>query len=144
MTHPPRITDESVLARWMSMEIGKINEGVVQDRKPLSLLLDEKIPRSTTKNGEPYFFDRNVIAALGKELPGEIHRRLRLPMLFFMSPEVPDSCWCADAAAFEALITLGEISRLRTMEGGRFWISRAIAYAIARKYPTAVQLVMGL
>ena len=144
MTHPPRITDESVLSRWMSMEIGKINEGVVRDRKFLSLLLDEENPCATTKNGEPYFFDRGVIAVLGKRLPAELHSRLRLPMLFFMSPEVPDSCWCADAAAFAALITLDEISRLRTMEEGKFWVSRAIAYAIARKYPTAVQLVMGL
>jgi len=112
--------------------------------KPLSLLLDEKIPRATTKNSEPYFFDRNVIIVLGKGLPGELHRRLRLPMLFFMSPDVPDSCWCADAAAFDALITLREISRLRTMEEGRFWVSRAIAYAIARKYPIAVQMVTGL
>jgi hypothetical protein len=49
MTHPPRITDESVLARWMSMEIGKINEGVVRDRKILSRLLDEEIPSATIK-----------------------------------------------------------------------------------------------
>jgi len=86
MTHPPRITDESVLARWMSMEIGKINEGVVRDRKILSRLLDEEIPSATTKNGEPYFFDGNVIAALGKGLPGELHTRLRLPDAFFYVP----------------------------------------------------------
>jgi hypothetical protein len=33
---------------------------------------------------------------------------------------------------------------MQTMEEGKFWISRAIAYAIARKYPTMIQLVMGL
>ena len=44
MTHPPRITDESVLARWMSMEIGKINEGVVQDRKPFPGCLMKRYP----------------------------------------------------------------------------------------------------
>jgi uncharacterized protein (UPF0216 family) len=98
MTHPPRITDESVLARWMSMEIGKINEGVVRDRKILSRLLDEEIPSATIKMVSRIFFDGNVIAVLGKGLPGELHTRLRLPMLFFMSSDVPDSCWCADAA----------------------------------------------
>jgi hypothetical protein len=61
-----------------------------------------------------------------------------------MSPDVPDSCWYADPAAFKTLMILDEISRMRTMEEGKFWVSRAIAYAIARKYPTAVQLVMGL
>ena len=106
MTHPPRITDESVLARWMSMEIGKINEGLVRDRKTLFRLLGEEVPCATTKIGEPYFFDRTVISVLGKNLPCELHTRLRLPMLFFMSPDVPDSCWCADAAAFETLILL--------------------------------------
>ena len=79
-----------------------------------------------------------------KGFPVSCTPRLRLPMLFFMSPDVPDSCWCADAAAFETLMILGEISRLRTMEEGKFWVSRAIAYAIARKYPTVVQLLMGL
>jgi len=143
MTHPPRITDEYVLARWMSMEIGKINEGLVRDRKTLFRLRGEELPSATMKNGEPYFFDRTVIIVLGKKLPSELHTRLRLPMLFFMSPDVPDSCWCADAAAFETLIILGEISRLRTMENEKFWVSRAIVYAIAQKYPTAVQVVMG-
>jgi uncharacterized protein (UPF0216 family) len=101
MAHPPRITDESVLARWMSMEIGKINEGLVRDRKTLFLLLGEELPSATTKNGEPYFFNRTVIADLGRKLPGELHTRLRLPMFFFMAPDVPDSCWCADAAALK-------------------------------------------
>ena len=142
MTHPPRITDESVLIRWMSMEIGKINEGLVRDRKTLFRLLGEEVPCATTKDGEPFFFDRTVIAVLGENLPCELHTRLRLPILFFMSPDVPDSCWCADGAAFETLMLLGEISRMRTMENEKFWVSRAIVYAIAQKYPTAVQVVM--
>jgi len=56
MTHPPRITDESVLMRWMSMEIGRINEGVVKDRKSLSILLMEETPCAPTKKGNLYFF----------------------------------------------------------------------------------------
>jgi uncharacterized protein (UPF0216 family) len=143
MTHPPRITDESVLTRWMSMEIGKMNEGIVQDRKFLSVLLGEEAPRATTKKGEMYHFNKDVIAALGTKLPREIHARLKLPILFFLSPDVPDSCSCTDHAAFEALKLLGEISELRTMQEGRWWVSRAIAYVIMHTYPTAVQIVMG-
>jgi len=143
MTHPPRITDEFVLSRWMSMEIGKINEGLVRDRKPLADLLLEQTPSAITKKGEPYSFDRSVLALLGQKLPGELHRRLRLPILFFMSPDVPDSCWCMDPAAFDALVHLGEISSMRLLQDGKFWVSRAIVYAILQRYPTAVQLVMG-
>jgi hypothetical protein len=50
---------------------------------------------------------------------------------------------CPDAPALAALQLLGEVSPLRTLQEGRFWVSRPIAYAIMKKYPTAVQIVMG-
>jgi uncharacterized protein (UPF0216 family) len=127
----------------MSMEIKKMNEGIVQDRKYLSVLLGEEDPFATTKNGEKYHFEKDVIAAIGAKFPREIHARLKLPILFFLSPDVPDSCVCTDPAAFDALKLIGEISELRTMQEGRFWVSRPIAYAIMRKYPAAVQVIMG-
>ena len=143
MTHPPRITDESVLVRWMGLEIAKMNECVVTQRKSLAVLLSEKDPISVTKKGETYHFDRSVIATWGKALPDDLQRQLRLPVLFYASPDVPDSCMCPDETALAALQLLGEVSTLRTFEGGRFWVSRPIAYAIMKKYPTAVQIVMG-
>jgi len=144
MTHPPRITDESVLVRWMGIEIAKMNEGVVSQRKSLAALLAEKDPLSVTKKGDPYHFDLSVIATLGKALPEDLQRRLRLPVLFYASPDVPDSCMCPDETALAAFQLLGEVSTLRTFEGGRFWVSRPIAYAIMKKYPTAVQIVIGV
>jgi len=143
MTHPPRISDESVLSRWMGIEIAKMNEGVVAQRKSLAALLAEKDPLSLTKKGDTFHFDPSVIATLGKALPEDLQRRLRLPILFYASPDVPDSCMCPDETALAAFQVLGEVSTLRTFEGGRFWVSRPIAYAIMKKYPTAVQIVMG-
>jgi uncharacterized protein (UPF0216 family) len=143
MTHPPRITDESVLSRWMGIEIAKMNEGVVAQRKSLAALLAEKDPLSHTRKGDTFHFDPCVIATLGKALPQDLQRRLRLPILFYASPDVPDSCMCPDETALAAFQVLGEVSTLRTFEGGRFWVSRPIAYAIMKKYPTAVQIVMG-
>ena len=90
MSHPPRITDESVLVRWMGLEIAKINEGVVTQRKSLAVLLAEKNPLSITKKGDTYHFDPSVIATLGKALPDDQKRKLRLPILFYLSPDVPD------------------------------------------------------
>jgi uncharacterized protein (UPF0216 family) len=143
MTHAPRITDESVLARWMGIEIAKMNEGVVTQRRSLDALLAEKDPVSITKKGDTCHFDPSVIATLGKALPEELQRQLRLPVMFYSSPDVPDSCRFPDETALAALQVLGEVSTLRTFEGGRFWVSRPIAYAIMKKYPTAVQIVMG-
>jgi uncharacterized protein (UPF0216 family) len=143
MTHPPRITDESVLARWMGLEIAKMNESIVTQRKSLLLLLRENDPASVTKNGDTYHFDSSVIATLGKVLPEDVQRRLRLPVLFYTSPDTPGSCSCTDEAALVSFQLLGEVSTLRTFEGGKFWVSRPIVYALMKKYPTVVQIVMS-
>ena len=48
-----------------------------------------------------------------------------------------------DETALAALQLLGEVSPLNRFEEGRFRVSRPIAYAIMKKYPTAMQIVMG-
>jgi uncharacterized protein (UPF0216 family) len=143
MTHPQRITDESVLTRWIGIEIAKMNEGLVKERKTLSSLLSEDTPASLTRKGEPYYFDKAVVGSLGRIVPEDLRKRLKLPILFYSSPDTPDSCSCPDATALAVLQLLGEVSALRTMQGDRFWVSRPIAYAIVNKYPTAVQIVVG-
>jgi len=64
MTRRPRITEESVLTRWMGMEIARINDSVVAGRKTLALLLAEKNPKAKTKGGGEYHFSRETLAAL--------------------------------------------------------------------------------
>lgn len=143
MVHAPRITDESVITRWMGIEVARMNEGIVRDRKTLAVLLDEDEPSAFRKDGTMYRFNREVLGRLAGALPEELRLRLKLPVLFFQSPDVEGSCSCGDEPAFRALATLGEISSLRTMEKGKFWLSRPIAYAILGKYPTAFQIVIA-
>jgi len=143
MTYAPRIMEESVLARWMGMEIAKMNEGLVTARKPLSALLIGENPSSVTKKGEAYAFDRSALRSFAERIPEDLRRRLKLPILFYAGPDIPHSCSCPDEAALEALQLIGEVSSLRTMQGRQFWVSRPIVYAIMKKYPTLVQIVMG-
>jgi uncharacterized protein (UPF0216 family) len=143
MPHAPRPHDESVLRRWMSLEVKKINDGIVADRKILSLLLEEEEPSATTKGGEEYLFDREVLGMLAQRLPARLQRRLRLPILFFFVPDVRDSYYTADEYAVAALQELGEISGMRTLQKGRLWVAKPIAHAIMQAYPTAVQIAMG-
>jgi uncharacterized protein (UPF0216 family) len=143
MTHAPRITDESVLARWMGLEVKKMNEGLAAERKPLSVLLSEEKPGSVTKKGEPYRFDAAVLAALAQALQPDLQRRLKLPVFFYATPDVPDSFSCPDEPALAALRALGEVSTLRTMQGGKFWVSRPIVYALMRKYPSVFQIMIS-
>ncbi len=143
MPDRPSAGDESTLLKWMRLEIGRINDGVVSERKRLSRLLSEEHPSSVTKGGSEYGFDRGVLLRLEQALPGELQRRLRLPILFYFDSTVPDSFFLADEAAMQALQSLEEISPLRRMQGGRLWIAKPLVYAIMNRYPTAMQLVMG-
>ncbi|MDD1653115.1 MAG: DUF61 family protein [Methanomicrobiales archaeon] len=143
MDYRPRITEESVLSRWMSLDMGRINQGIVEVRKTLAELLREENPASVTKEGKEYRFRREILVELGRKLPEPIHRRLRLPVLFRFDPDVADSCLLTDPAAVEALKELGEIGSLRQIRDGRLWMGRAIVYSLIRKYPTVIQMAMG-
>jgi hypothetical protein len=143
MEYRPRITEESVLSRWMSLEMGRINQGIVEVRKTLAELLKEENPASITKEGKEYRFRRDILQQMGEKLPEPLHRRLRLPLLFRFDPDVKDSCLLTDPAAVEALTELGEIGPQRQLRDGRLWVGRAIVYSLIRKYPTVIQVAMG-
>ncbi|RXE55839.1 hypothetical protein ABH15_06335 [Methanoculleus taiwanensis] len=142
MPDRPPLHDEAVLMRWMRLEIGKLNEGLVAERKTLRRLLEEEAPSSTTKSGQEYLFDAGLIRQLGEQLPPDLHRRLKLPMLFYFDMTVGGSCFLTEEAAMEALQHLGEISHLRRMREGRLWFAKPIAYDLMNRYPTVIQIVM--
>jgi hypothetical protein len=142
VTIRPFVPDESALMRWMALEMGKVNNGVVSPGRRLSDLLSDDHPLAMTRNGTEFAFDRGVIRTLGENLPLRLHPLLKLPVIFLFNSTVPDSCLLTDEVAFEALQILGELSRFREFTGGKHWVGRAIVYAIMRRYPTAVQIMM--
>jgi uncharacterized protein (UPF0216 family) len=143
MTHRPRISEEAVITRWMGMEIARINDGIVAGRRSVAELLAEEDPEAVTRGGGEYHFSRETLAALAGRLPGELRAALKLPILFHLDLDVRDSCYLEDSTAIDALRALGDLGEGRKATGGRLWVSRAIAYGIARKYPTAVQFPMS-
>jgi uncharacterized protein (UPF0216 family) len=135
--------DDRVLQRWLRLEAGRMNDGIAAERRPLDRLLEAARPVTTTRGGDEYRYDPAVLAGIAEKLPAALRRRLRLPIIFFASFDVPDSCSLADRTAFEALQALGEVSTLREFGDGRAWIARAIVYALVAKYPTAVQVAFA-
>ena len=57
--------------------------------------------------------------------------------------DVRDSCSLTDGTAVKALQALGDLGDGRRLTEGRLWVARAIACAIARKDPTAIQFAMA-
>lgn len=136
------LSDESVLKKWMAIEMGRINDGIVAERRRLSDLLREKNPSAVTRKGKEYAFNRSTLHLLEQRLPEKLRSRLLLPVIFYFDSQVADSCLLTDESALEAFQILGELSDLRTMTGGRLWVGRAIVYAMMRKYPTLIQIMM--
>jgi uncharacterized protein (UPF0216 family) len=143
MTRRPRITEESVLTRWMGMEIARINDSVVAGQKTLASLLSEENPIARTKGGGEYHFSRETLAFLGERLDEGTRKALKLPIIFFFDVDVRDSCYLTEETAVRALQALGDLGEGRRITKGRLWVARAIAYAITQKYPTAIQFAMA-
>ncbi|WP_094227532.1 DUF61 family protein [Methanolobus psychrotolerans] len=135
-------SDDSILMRWMRLEIGKINDGIVSKRKSLAQLLTEEKPASWTKSGKEHVFDKDVLQSLSEKLPFDLHEKLKLPIIFFSDTQVPDSCYLNDPLALEAFQIVGELSMMRRMQQGKLWVARSIVYTIMKKYPTVVQIAM--
>jgi uncharacterized protein (UPF0216 family) len=143
MPDHPSFTDESVMRRWMSLEISRINAAVVIERKTLTILCQEESPSAKTKAGKEHVFNRDALRTLCEQVSPDLRDRLRLPILFYFDMDVPDSCYLPDEMAVRTLQGLGEISILRTPRKGRVWVSRPLVYAMMRKYPSIIQIVMG-
>jgi uncharacterized protein (UPF0216 family) len=142
MIAPSRLPDEGVLTKWMALEMGRINDGVVVERPRLTDLLKSENPSAYTRAGKEHRFDRNMLSLLENKLPVRLQSRLRLPIIFFFDSNVADSCFLTDEGALEVLKTLGEISDMRTMTEGKAWMGRTIVYSLVRKYPSLIQIMM--
>ncbi len=136
----PDVSDEPVMMRWMQLEISRINDGLVTERKTLSELIEDDAPVSRTKSGKEYRFDRIALREFSKNVPEELRKVLRVPVTFYFDSGVPDSAFLTDERALAAFQAQGDLSELRTMRDGRVWVGRAIVYAITRKYPSLVQI----
>ncbi|SFM70441.1 DUF61 family protein [Methanolobus profundi] len=136
------IADDPILTRWMRLEMGKLNDGIVSERKSLAQLLTGERPVSRTRSGKEHVFDSSALKELSERLPPDLHDKLKLPVIFFSDTKVPDSCYLNDPNALSALQILEELSEMRQMQQGKMWVGKSIAYSIMRKYPTVVQIAM--
>ncbi|MDT8358640.1 MAG: DUF61 family protein [Methanomicrobiaceae archaeon] len=134
--------DDSVLFRWMKLEMRRINDGIVAERRSLAALLAMDPPVATTREGKEYRFSTDILRELAQKLPEALHESLKLPILFYYDMQVPASCILTDPVALEALIILGEVSGMRRMRDGKLWLAKPIVYAIKEHYPSAVQIMM--
>ncbi len=107
--------------RWIAFELGRLNAGLVVEKKSLARLLGEASPACRTREADEHPFDRAVLERLaGVLMPAE-----------------------ADALAAKALRDLEKFDRAFPFRDGRMIVPHSLAVDIVRRLGGAVQLAFG-
>src|SRR3990170_3295208 len=82
--------------RWVSFELGRINDGLVVERKSLAALRREARPACRTRSGDEHLFDRQVLERLAGLLTADEAGALRMPLTLIASGGLRDSVLLSD------------------------------------------------
>jgi len=128
--------------RWISFELGRLNAGLVVEKKSLARLLQEPEPSSRTREGDPRPFDREVLVRFASVLTAEEAAELRLPLTLTLRGDSDDAI-LTDAIGAKALRALEKFDRAFEFRDGRMAVPHSLAVDMTRRYGGVLQLAFG-
>ena len=128
--------------RWISFELGRLNAGLVVEKKGLTRLLAEPEPACRTREGDPHPFDRAALERLAAVLTNEEADSLRLPLTLVASGD-SDSAYLTDELGAKALRAVEKFDRAFTFRDGRMALPHSLAMDFVRRHDGVVQLAFG-
>lgn len=129
--------------RWISFELGRLNAGLVVEKKPLARLRAETEPACRTREGDLHPFDRAALDRLAAVLTVAESEALRLPITLIVSGDWEDSAYLTDELAAKALRSLERFDRAFPFRDGRMILPHSLAVDLVRRHGGAVQLAFG-
>lgn len=129
--------------RWIALELGRLNAGLVVDRKSLARLLEEPRPACRSREGEEHAFDPAALRRLARVLNAEETEGLRLPITVFVTGDLEDSAYVAEEVAAKALHALENFGPAFPFRGGRMYLPHSLAVDLVRHSGGTLQLVFG-
>ncbi len=129
--------------RWLALEVGRLNEGLVVEKKSLARLLSENPPVCRTRSGEEHRFDRSWLERLASVLSEEETERLRLPITLFVSGDMADAAYLTDAVGAKALRALESLGSAFPYREGRMFLPHSLAFDLVRRSGGTLQLAFG-
>jgi uncharacterized protein (UPF0216 family) len=127
------------LERWLRLEMGRLRGPLVRAPRPMDELLASTDPSAPTHDGASHRFDPEELRELARHLPPLVRAQLRLPILFYLTHDLPGDAFTSDAAAARALQALHVTDR--EPRDGKLWIALPVARNLERRFPTLVQFV---
>ena len=129
--------------RWISFELGRLNAGLVVEKKSLAHLLAEPRPACRTREGDEHTFDRPALERLASVLTPKETEALRLPITLIVSVDLVDSAYLTDELAAKALRAVEKFDRAFPFRDGRMVLPHSLAMDLVRRQGGAVQLAFG-
>ena len=128
--------------RWISFELGRLNAGLVVEKKSLTRLLSEPKPECRTREGDPHPFDRAALDRLAAVLTPDEAAELRLPLTLVASGD-SDSAYLTDELGAKALRAVEKFDRAFLFRDGRMALPQSLAMDLVRRHGGAVQLAFA-
>lgn len=129
--------------RWISFELGRLNAGLVVEKKSLARLRSEARPACRTREGDEHPFEPEILARYASVLSAEHWEALRLPITLLVSGDLQDSAVLADELAAETIRRIEGFGTAFAYRDGRMILPHALALDIVRRHGGAVQLAFG-
>lgn len=129
--------------RWISLELGRINAGLVVERKTLASLRAEAHPACRTREGESHPIERAALDRLAAVVTSKEADVLRLPILLLATGDVEDHVYVSDELAAKALRVLEKFGAAFPFREGRMYLPHSLAVDLMRRSGGTVQLAFG-
>lgn len=129
--------------RWISFELGRLNAGLVVEKKSLARLRAEADPACRTREGDLHPFDRGALERLAAVVTPDQSEALRLPITLIVSGNWDDSAYLTDELAAKALRSLEGFDVAFPFREGRMVLPHSLSVDLARRLGGIVQLAFA-
>jgi uncharacterized protein (UPF0216 family) len=130
------------LDRWISFEAGRLNTGLVVEKKSLAHLLREPEPACRTRKGDLHPFERSSLARFAAVLTEEEASALRLPLTLTVRGD-SDEAHLADELGAKALRAVEKFDRAFPFREGRMALPHSLAFDLVGRHGGVLQLAFG-
>jgi len=128
--------------RWISLELGRLNSGLVVEKKSLTRLLGESDPACRTREGDLHPFDSGALARFASVLTREEADALRLPLTLTVRGDSDDAI-LTDELGAKALRAVEKFDQAFRFRDGRMAVPHSLAIDLVRRHGGVLQLVFG-
>jgi len=129
--------------RWIALELGRLNAGLVVEKKSLAQLRAEARPACRTREGGEHPFEREALDRLAAVLTEDEAKALRLPITFFVTGDVEDAVYVSDELAAKALRAVEHFGAAFPYRNGRMYLPHSLAVDLTHRSGGTVQLAFG-